>query len=382
MLMALVAPLLSLVVCSALGVALGSVLVDRDASPDVPPSASLQSSAQSAIAPRAAALDFSGSTWIWTNEVNGGNAPVGARAFRKNFVAPYGKTPVSADILITVDNSLTLYVNGLEPCLNVFAVTAVNGATAPNLAGLLAAIQITYSDGTTSKIVSDTTWRASPCWMPATAEGAYGVGPWGQIAIPSDPPTLSLTNANWIWTNEVVNGKAPPGSHAFRRTYTPPAGLTATSATIIMVADNEYSLYVNGVLVGSGTDFHVAQRYTVNLAPAPNVVFAVYATNTATVNNPAGLLAAIEINSAADCNCTAGAFLITDGSWKYNTGTPAGFQLPGYDDSAWPNAFGEGAEGVAPWGTTTVVSAPGPINAIAGAPASNQTNATNTTAST
>ncbi|KAJ7168303.1 lectin [Mycena crocata] len=363
----------------------------------------------SSFAPRAPALGFDQSTWIWTNEVSSGQAPVGTRAFRKTFTAPLGKRPIQADIILSVDNGLTLYVNGaqvgtggdfrfaerfcvpLQPCLNVFAVTAANAGSTANPAGLLAAIQITYSDGTTSLITSDTTWRFSTTvlsgyeqlsfddssWKPVIGEGAYGVSPWGQVAIPSAPPVLSLTNAAWIWTNEVVNGVAPPGPRAFRRTYTPPAGQTATSATIIITTDNEYSIYVNGVLVGSGTDFRVAQQYTVNfLVPAQNVVFAIYAVNTATVNNPAGVLAAIEINTA-ECNCTSGAFAVTDGGWKSNLGTPIGFQLPGYDDSNWPLATVEGPYGMAPWGNITVIPSSGPVTAIAGAPASKG----NTTAS-
>ncbi|KAJ7924317.1 hypothetical protein B0H13DRAFT_1189441 [Mycena leptocephala] len=66
------------------------------------------------LVPGAAALDFGNSQWIWTNEVSGGAAPLGARAFRKDFTPPLGKTPVQADILMTVDNGLTLYVNGGE----------------------------------------------------------------------------------------------------------------------------------------------------------------------------------------------------------------------------------------------------------------------------
>ncbi|KAJ7491254.1 lectin [Mycena latifolia] len=359
----------------------------------------------SSIAPRAAALDFSTSQWIWTNDVSGGAAPVGSRAFRKDFTAPLGKTPVQADIIIAVDNGFTLYVNGAEvgtggdfrfaerfcvplcTCLNVFAVTGVN---AGGPAGLIATILVTYSDGTTSTLVSDTTWRASvtvpagyeqlsyddSSWKPAIAEGAEPIAPWGQTTIPSVPPALSLTNADWIWTSEVVNGNAPPGPRAFRRTYTPPTGQTPTSATIIMVADNGYSLYVNGVLVGSGTDFHIAQTYTVNLSPAQEVVFAVYAVNADVVPNPAGLLAIIEVNSVAEgCDCTSGAIFVTDGSWKSNTGTPIGFQLPGYDDSSWPAATVEGPYGMAPWGTVTVTAASGPVNALAGAPAS-QANST------
>jgi hypothetical protein len=159
-------------------------------------------------------------------------------------------------------------------------------------------------------------------WPLAISEGAYGVAPWGQITIPSTPPVLSLTNANWIWTKEVVNGVAPPGPRAFRRTYTPPTGQTATSATIIMDADDAYSLCVNGILVGSGSGWQTAQEYTVNLSPAPNVLFAVYAQNLNPGGGPAGLLAAIEIESnTTDCNCTSSAYIVTDGSWKSNTGT-------------------------------------------------------------
>ncbi|KAJ7221737.1 lectin [Mycena pura] len=347
-----------------------------------------------ALIARAAALDFASSTWIWTNEVSGGVAPVGARAFRKTFTPPLGKTPVQADVIMTVDNGFTLYVNGgqvgtggdyrfaerfcvaLRPCLNVFAVTATNAATTPNPAGLLATIQITYSDGTTSTIVSDSTWRFSvtvpngyeqlsfddSSWKAAIPEGAYGVSPWGQIAIPSTPPVLSLTNSAWIWTNEVANGVAPPGSRAFRRTYTPATGQVATTATIIIVADNGYTLYVNGAKIGSGTDFHVAQTYTVNLSPAPNVVFAVSATNADVVKNPAGLLVAIEINTA-ECNCTSGAFITTDAGWKSNTGVPAGFELPGFDDSSWSAATVEGPYGMAPWGNVTATPSSSPVNA-------------------
>jgi hypothetical protein len=101
---------------------------------------------------------------------------------------------------------------------------------------------------------------------------------------------------------------------------TPPTGQVVTSATIIIIADNEYSLYANGVLIGSADNFQVAQQYTINFTPAPNVVFAVNATNDGPVNNPAGILAAIEINSAnSECNCTSGAYLRT-GTWKSNTG--------------------------------------------------------------
>ncbi|KAJ7611617.1 lectin [Roridomyces roridus] len=351
-----------------------------------------------ALIPPISALDLQSSTWIWTNEVSGGEAPAGNRAFRKDFVAPLGKTPVQADILLTVDNIFTFYVNGIEagsgrgynighlfcvamsPCLNVFAVNATNEGPGSSPAGLVAAIQITYSDGTTTNIVTDTTWLYSTTvpsgfeqlsfddssWKPAIGEGAFGISPWGPTAQVIDAPTLSIANASWIWTNEVVGGNAPSGNRAFRRTYTPPPGQTPTSATIIISADDAYSLYVNGVLVGSGNSWGTAQTYSIGLAPAANYVFAVFAQNQGTTPNPAGLIAAIQIN-IAQCDCAAPVLFVTDGEWTSNTGTPAGFQLPGFDDSTWPAATIEGPFGISPWGNISV-GGPGAANPIPGAP--------------
>jgi hypothetical protein len=346
-------------------------------------------SGETSIVARAANFDFSNSKWIWTSELVNGNAPPGFRPFRKDFVAPPGKVPVFAEILITVDNGLTMYVNGvqvgtggnfhfaerfcakLKPCDNVFAVSATNADVVPNPAGVLAAIQITYQDGSTDVIVTDSTWRTNTipppagfeqpsfddsAWPAATVEGNYGVAPWGAVAIPTDPATVSFANTNWIWTNEIVNGQAPAGARAFRRTYTPPAGLTVTTATILITTDNEYSLYVNGQVIGSGTNWPTAQRYRISVpqGPTSSVVFAVYAVNTA---GPAGLLAEIELNMQmvnCETNCTPGAYIITDSGWKANTGVPSGFQLPGYDDSSWPAATVEAPYGAQPWGTISV----------------------------
>ncbi|CAK5278380.1 unnamed protein product [Mycena citricolor] len=345
------------------------------------------------------ALDLSASQWIWTTDVSGGLAPVGSRAFRKDFVAPAGKTPLEADIIITADASFSLYVNNnlvgsggnyryatrfcvpLKDCLNVFAVNATNGGTAPNPAGLIAAIQITYSDGTTSQLVSDATWRGAitfpsnyqslsfddNSWRPVFVEADFGASPWGTIPVPPAPPVLTLAAASWIWTTEVSGGNAPAGTRAFLRTYTPPPGQRVASATVIIAADNEYTLYANGFQIGSGTSFTTAQTWSINLGAASQVVFAVVATNILTVPNPAGVIFVAEIDLVQTaCNCTGGAYLISDGSWLWpgNASVPSGFQNPGYDSSSWTAVTTEGMDGVAPWGTVAVSPSTGTINAF------------------
>jgi hypothetical protein len=120
--------------------------------------------------------------------------------------------------------------------------------------------------------------------------------------------------------------------------FTPAPGQVPASATIIITADNAYTLYVNAVMIGTGTQRTVAQRYTANFAtPASEVVLAVLATNNAA--SPAGVVAAMEINMqpTGRTSCTAGAFVLTDTRWKSIKGAiPTGFQLPGFDDAAWP----------------------------------------------
>ncbi|KAF8891019.1 hypothetical protein BD779DRAFT_1469100 [Infundibulicybe gibba] len=148
---------------------------------------------------------------------------------------PASTTPATQAVaLLTVDNGFQLYHNGqliaanidtdtppgwqmatavhidLDPNSNVFAIQAHNSPadTDPNgnsSAGLLASIQVSYADGTTAIISSDTTWRAAQPipsgfqlpsfndtqWQLATALAKYGFGPWAtQVTI---PPSYNFT---------------------------------------------------------------------------------------------------------------------------------------------------------------------------------------------
>ncbi|KAJ7494205.1 hypothetical protein FB451DRAFT_992115, partial [Mycena latifolia] len=239
----------------------------------------------------------------------------------------------------------------LLPSFNVFAV---NASTSGTRGGLLATILLTYTDGTTDTLLSDGTWRANKglpvgfeqlsfddtVWPGATVVAAYNAGNFDveAVLIPSDPPVLALDYGQWVWTDVVpASGNVPAGSCVFRRVFTPAPGQVPASATIIIAVDNAYTLYLNGVTVGSGTQRTVAQRYTVTFAtPASEVVLAVLATNNAV--SPAGVATVMEINMqpTGRTGCTAGAFVLTDERWKTIKGAiPAGFEQLTFDDSAW-----------------------------------------------
>ncbi|KAJ7912391.1 hypothetical protein B0H13DRAFT_1713163 [Mycena leptocephala] len=315
----------------------------------------------------------------------------------KTSLHPWENPPSRRDYHSAVE-TMNLYVNGdyigsgstprrsgfaqrfcvdLLPSLNVFAV---NASTAPaNLihGALVATILVTYSDGTADTLVTDSSWRmahGSPAgfeqpsfndttWAAATVVGT-GSTPFGEVIIPANPPVTTLDLAQWVWTNAIpAGGNLPNGSRAFRRTFTPAPGQTPRSANILITADNAYTLYVNGVSIGSGNNWPVAQHYVVNFGTATSeIVLAVLATNIDVT--PAGILLEMEVNMqpSGPTNCIAGSIVSSDGGWKSTLGAiPAGFEQPGFDDSTWPLVANEGVYGVGPWGILTIQGASAPI---------------------
>jgi hypothetical protein len=202
-------------------------------------------------------------------------------------------------------------------------------------------------------------------------EGNYGMAPWNtDIAIPNNPSTEAFDHAYWIWTSDYAGSNTPAGVRTFRKTFTPPPAQIITFASILITTDNEYTLYVNGTEIGSGTDWTTAQRYAVGLYLSSDLDIAVYGYNSAAW---AGVLVAIQIDMVLpDCNnnCTSSVYLISDGSWKANMAAPTGFQLPGYDDSTWPAATVVATYPSQPWGTINTPSGNSPGSPpLPGAPA-------------
>ena len=128
------------------------------------------------------------------------------------------------------------------------------------------------------------------------------------------------------------------------------------SGTIIIDADNGYTLYINGNEIGSGDNWPQAQRWTFTLEPTDSIVLAITATNT---GGPAGFIVAV-VFDAYYCDCSSNLFKVTDGTpdgtWRFNLGVPDGFQQPDYDDSNWASTIVEGPYGVAPWGAVPIVN--------------------------
>ncbi|MBN2307985.1 MAG: hypothetical protein JXR94_03380 [Candidatus Hydrogenedentes bacterium] len=139
--------------------------------------------------------------WIWHAADPVGEQPPGTRYFRKAFEV--ARAVESAVLVVAVDNSYTLEVNGkqigsggrwdqadaydvaavLAPGENRIAIAAVNGAEAPNPAGVIAVLDVVYDNSEGLRVATDGTWLSARepdgDWAPAKAIGPYGIEPWG-----------------------------------------------------------------------------------------------------------------------------------------------------------------------------------------------------------
>ncbi len=158
-------------------------------------------------------------SWIWYPEGDAKvDAPVAKRWFRATFEVPEGRTVKSARLLFAADDWAAAWLNGkklgdcagflvgarvnlaakLQAGKNVLAFEAENRAApvTANPAGLLATLEIVFTDGGTLKVDSGASWKAAKdgaagwettafddaAWPAAQVSGPYGCAPWGKQA--------------------------------------------------------------------------------------------------------------------------------------------------------------------------------------------------------
>jgi alpha-L-rhamnosidase len=170
-------------------------------------------------------------------------------------------------------------------------------------------------------------------------------------------PVLRLDDANWIWYAEGdPSDSAPAGTRYLRRSFDLPAGAQISSAEMQLTADDGFTLYVNGAEAATSPRVGDSWRTAgvVDIAPYLHVgtnVLAVEATNAG--QGPAGVLGSLHFEGTAPP-----ADLATDGSWKASNAADDGWQQPGYDDAAWPQAMEAAPYGAGPWGTSVAPPLP------------------------
>ena len=158
----------------------------------------------------------------------------------------------------------------------------------------------------------------------------------------------SLKGAQWIWYPEgAAGGKdVPPEKRLFRKTVRIPDHGPIAAASLRVLGDNNFAVWVNGQQVGSGGLNGIKNPDVYNHLKTGRNVIAVQVQNVGETPNPAGLIASLEIEYTTGKRNA----VLTDGTWKTAKEPAEGWQQPGFDDGDWESAEIVAECGAGPWG--------------------------------
>lgn len=166
-------------------------------------------------------LKLDGAFWIWPEKNL--DAPIRRALFRKKFELPE-KNIKKGVLAFSADNDHKIFLNGKEvgtgsnfkaaPLVevtknlqsgeNTFAIEVSNHGDAPNPAGLIGVLSVTFEEGETQTVKTDSSWKsvydmvegyANPDfddsgWSEAAELVLYGGEPWGDVSLNTDRPSL------------------------------------------------------------------------------------------------------------------------------------------------------------------------------------------------
>jgi hypothetical protein len=115
----------------------------------------------------------------------------------------------------------------------------------------------------------------------------------------------------------------------------------AVPVSITITADDTYELYVNGTLVGGATNWDSPEVWNIDLPPG-QVTLAIKAWDDVPY-----LYSGMGVILVASHDGIVVA--ATSDTWKVSESGPSGWELPGFDDSAWGTALDEGPYDTIPW---------------------------------
>ncbi|MCF2945419.1 discoidin domain-containing protein [Paenibacillus tarimensis] len=109
-----------------------------------------------------------------------------------------------------------------------------------------------------------------------------------------------------------------------------------STGKITLTADNEFTLYHNGNLIGEGTSWYSAYTFDLPITEGKNVI----AVKAKDLGSYAGLIADISY---------LGDNIVTDFNWKASGTYTAGWEKSDFNDASWSRAVEYGKYGASPW---------------------------------
>ena len=198
---------------------------------------------------------------------------------------------------------------------------------------------------------ADSGWSAPAQWSMGLLDARDWQGKWigrDERGVVKDPgsPFVAFENARWIWDTANADNGAPAGNRFFRAVFTIPAGRKVTRALAMIGADTTSEVYLNGENIANDSNAALPQVKDVTLLvrEGGNLV-AVQAAHPR-ADRPAGLIGAVRVDFASGDPLV----FVSSNLWRASAKVEAGWEKPGYLDSAWQAAKDLGAYGMAPWG--------------------------------
>ena len=184
----------------------------------------------------------------------------------------------------------------------------------------------------------------------------WGAAQWiGGNSTVKTPVELSMNGAYWIWheADGAYWSSMDACTRYFRRTFTIDSISDVTAACIAMTADDEYDLYVNGILAAQServaNSWKKAQYVDItSLLKTGENVFAVVASNklgSGGAKTGGGLLSSAKIvTKSGETN------ILTNSDWVTSDTLIDGWTATDFDDSNWTPAKAQQVYGSSPWG--------------------------------
>ncbi|HEY1600035.1 MAG TPA: HEAT repeat domain-containing protein [Pirellulales bacterium] len=173
-------------------------------------------------------------------------------------------------------------------------------------------------------------------------------GPWAQNTLRLK---VDAGEPQWIWSAARTKDQVPQEMCYFRKVF----NLSDVEQAKVQIAcDDRFDLFVNGRLVGNGTDWKKLRSYDVQrfLESGKNAI-AIRAENT--TGGSAGLVARVTVKQKGGTEVSYS----TDATWKTNGSESVGWEKLTFNDEDWALAQSFGELGSAtPW-TAQVVAADG-----------------------
>ncbi len=161
----------------------------------------------------------------------------------------------------------------------------------------------------TAEQFSDCLWQLTGA-APATPDGEVE-----RFEQPANPPTAAeQPQARWIWSNP--RAESPPGQRlTFRKTFV--LQQPAVHARLVVTADNEAEVFLNGKPAGSCADWMrpAGKLVSSRLRPGENTLLV------SAANAPAGGPAALRLELRARLADASELVVATDDSWEWTAAT-------------------------------------------------------------